>query len=293
MKTFSIAELERFTLIKAHTFRTWEQRFALFTAQRKATNTRFYTIEDLSFLLDFALLNRSGFKVSFLARLDKAAIKEIALNLKDDSARQERTINPLIIAAFSLHTEDFALTLDRAIASWGIDQTIELIILPFLERVELLSYQGRTASEYHFVVTALRKKLILAIEQTHPQMVLAASALLFLPEGEHFDLLLLYMEYKLRKAGVNVLYLGTNVTVQDFARVIQRKEPQYVVTYLSSSMSQKKASLQQYVTALNQEAKFIIGRPSGQLKEQLADEVTVVPFRDVETEIVAMSFQEA
>jgi hypothetical protein len=62
------------------------------------------------------------------------------------------------------------------------------------------------------VITIIHKKIILAIEQANPKILLASSALLFLPKGAYYDLLLLYLQYKLKKAGLNTLYLGTAIS---------------------------------------------------------------------------------
>jgi MerR family transcriptional regulator, light-induced transcriptional regulator len=211
MKTFSIAELEQYSLIKAHTFRTWEKRFGIGKTNRTATNIRCYTLRELAFLLDLSLLNRFGYKVSSLAMLGKEAVSQSVFLLKNDRGKQEHQINQLIIAMLGLDIEDFELILDHAFPCWGIDVTIENIILPFLERLHLFSNKGHTSNAYYFVITILHKKIILAIEQANPKILLTSSALLFLPKGEYYDLLLLYLQYKLRKAGLNTLYLGTDV----------------------------------------------------------------------------------
>jgi len=235
MKTFSIAELEKYSLIKAHTFRTWEQRFDVFKSTRADNNRRVYTIEELEFLLNFCLLNRLGNKVSELAILSKNAIEVKVLGLKGNSAKQEQLINRLIVDMFSLDIERFELTLKNSLSSWGTEETVEEIILPFLERLELFSYKGRTSSEYHFVVTAIRKRLLLAIDTTSLQQANSKSVLLFLPEGEHYDLLLLYLNYKLRKTGFNVLYLGTNISAANLHYTLKHRKPNFVVTYVPSN----------------------------------------------------------
>ena len=287
MKTFSIAELERYSLIKAHTFRTWETRFDIFKSQRKTTNIRYYTIEELSFLLDFTLLNRFGYKVSALACLTKDEIKDKVYQL-NDAAKQEHQIHRLIICMFALDIEDFEFTLDSAISGWGIDATIEKVIIPFLDRLQLFSYKHHTSSEYHLVVTALRKKIILGIENTRPRSLLCKSAVLFLPKGEHYDLLLLYINYKLRKAGLNVLYLGTNISDGNLKSVIQLKQPHYLVTYHPTSWNQPEESLQNYLTETTAEALFIVGTTPYSRPIALSDKIRYVSFKEMDNELSVM-----
>lgn len=287
MKTFSIAELEKFSLIKAHTFRTWEQRYGLSTAKRSATNIRYYTLEDLAFVLNLCLLNRYGCKISSLAYLDRSTIREKVIQLKEEPAKKEHQINQLILYMFALNIEDFDLTLDSAVTHWGIETTIEDVIIPFLERLQLFSYKGHTSSEYHLVVTALRKKFILAIEQAAAKQSQAKSALLFLPQGEHYDLLLLYMNYKLSKAGLSVLYMGTDISTKNLKVVIQTKQPQFLVTYHSSSQPRNKNNLQAYLCEADHEAFFIVGTPPVCLSDQASGKMKYTSYRQVDSTVLA------
>lgn len=233
MKTFSISEMEQYSLLKAHTIRTWERRYGILKSKRTTSNIRYYSLDDLAFLLDLSLLNHFGHKVSALASLDKQIIKQQLYSLPSDTAKKQHQINQLILYMFSYNIEDFELVLNSALFTWGIEPTIEEIILPFLERLELFSFEGHPAGDFHFIVTAIRKKLILGIEQASPREQVAKSVLLFLPRGEHFDLLLLYLNYQLKKAGLNILYLGANVLLRDLQEVMEKRKPHFAVSYVS------------------------------------------------------------
>ncbi len=64
----------------------------------------------------------------------------------------------------------------------------------------------------------------------HPKI----SALLFLPEGEHHELGLLFIHYLLKQHGANVLYLGTNVPLKDVECVAVMKDPDFLYAHLTS-----------------------------------------------------------
>ncbi|HYO22216.1 MAG TPA: hypothetical protein VER36_07405 [Flavisolibacter sp.] len=247
MKTFSIAELEQYTLIKAHTFRTWELRYDVFKSRRSATNLRFYTLEDLAFLLGFSLLNRLGNRVSTLASLNRAQITNRISQLKDSSARQQHRINQLIMCTFSLDFELFERLLNEAVEEWGIGQTIDEVILPLMERLALFSFKGRTSIEYHFVVTVIRQKMMLGIERAQPQQSQSESVVLYLPEGEHFDLLLLYVYYNLQKAGFKTLYFGTDVSAKNIQAVVKKTQPHLAVMYVYGNKNQTVKKIADYL----------------------------------------------
>ena len=76
MAVYSINDLEKLSGIKAHTLRIWEQRYGLIEPKRTKTNIRYYDDEDLKFVLNIALLNRNGYKISKIAQMSKAEIAE-------------------------------------------------------------------------------------------------------------------------------------------------------------------------------------------------------------------------
>ena len=80
----------------------------------------------------------------------------------------------------------------------------------------------------------IRQKLIVGIEKTSPALQANSTALLFLPEGEHHELGILFMYYLLKARGVKVLYLGANVPIKDVLYVADLKTPTFVYTHLTS-----------------------------------------------------------
>ena len=78
MAVYSIKELENLSGIKAHTIRIWEKRYNLIEPYRTTTNIRYYTEQELKKILNVAMLNRHGIKISNIARLtDKELTDEI------------------------------------------------------------------------------------------------------------------------------------------------------------------------------------------------------------------------
>ena len=138
----------------------------------------------------------------------------------------------------STDVDEFEAVLDSCVHSWGIDSTIEHIIIPFLEKVKILSYND-SSSEVHFAVTAIRKKIITGIEKAGPLAAMQKSALLFLPEGEHYDLILLYMTYVIKVYGLKVLYMGTNISNENVATIVNAKKPDFLFTYIPPKLKFK------------------------------------------------------
>ncbi|MBS4065702.1 MAG: MerR family transcriptional regulator, partial [Chitinophagaceae bacterium] len=65
---------------------------------------------------------------------------------------------------------------------------------------------------------------------------LKSRVLLFLPENEHHELGLLFLNYLLKSRGVKTIYLGSNVPISDLEYVVDLKKPDYIYTHLTTVM---------------------------------------------------------
>ena len=235
MDAFTIKDLENLSGIKAHTIRIWEQRYQFLNPSRTDTNIRYYTNEELITLLNIALLNKYGYKISHIDKMQPIEMKERILSLTQSEAQLERIVNELIECMVDLRIEDFESVLDFQITNKGIEKTITQIIFPFLERIGILWVTSRVnPAQEHLVTNIIRQKLIVGIEKTSPALQANSTALLFLPEGEHHELGILFMYYLLKARGVKVLYLGANVPIKDVLYVADLKTPTFVYTHLTS-----------------------------------------------------------
>jgi DNA-binding transcriptional MerR regulator len=238
MDAFTIKDLENLSGIKAHTIRIWEQRYNFLNPSRTDTNIRYYSNEELITLLNIALLNKYGYKISHIDKMKPIEMKERILSLTQSEAQLERIVNELIECMVDLRIEDFESVLDFQISSKGIEKTITQIIFPFLERIGILWVTSRVnPAQEHLVTNIIRQKLIVGIEKTMPALQASTTALLFLPEGEHHELGILFMYYLLKSRGVKVLYLGANVPMRDVVYVADLKAPTFLYTHLTSVAS--------------------------------------------------------
>ena len=238
MNAFTIKDLENLSGIKAHTIRIWEQRYNFLKPQRTTTNIRYYTNDELKTVLNIALLNKYGFKISHIDRMQPGEIREKILSLGDVRAVQERVINELVQEMADLEMEQFEKVLTNYITSKGIERTVTQIIFPFLEKIGVLWQTGHiNPAQEHLVTNIIRQKLIVGIETTVSHIKSNKTFLLFLPEGEHHELGLLFTYYLLKSRGINVIYLGANVPVKDAEYVIRLKKPDIVFVHLTATSS--------------------------------------------------------
>lgn len=236
MNVFTIKDLENLSGVKAHTIRIWEQRYSFLKPQRTGTNIRYYTNEELKIILNVALLNKFGYKISHINKMDVEEINKNITSLSYTDAQQERIVNELISYMTDLELEAFEELLDNNIRAKGIETIINDVIFPFLEKIGILWLTSHiNPAQEHLVTNIIRQKLVVGIENTPAKAEADKLALLFLPEGEHHELGLLYVHYLLKSRGVKTLYLGSNVPASDLNFIVQLKKPDYLYSHLTGA----------------------------------------------------------
>lgn len=252
--SFTIKELESLSGIKAHTIRIWEQRYTFLRPSRTNTNIRRYNNEELKTLLTVALLNKYGYKISRIDEMQPGERTDAVLHLQQPDAYEEYMINEMIGCMIDLKSIDFEQLLTSCIQKNGIEKTVTGIIFSFLERVGILWQTNRLRPiQEHIVSNIIRQKVIHAIEGLALPTSESPLFILFLPEGEHHELGLLYVYYLLRKKGLAAIYLGANVPVKDIHYLIDIKNPAFLYLHLTSFTGHQK--FDRFLHLLHKEAK--------------------------------------
>lgn len=239
MNHFSIKDVESLTGIKPHTLRIWEQRYGIPLPQRTATNIRYYSDQDIKYLLNVAMLNRQGYKISKIAKMSKEEAENIILEMTSNTSDQSIYIDSLIKAMFALNEEQFDQTLSANISSVGIEETFKQVIFPFLHRIGILWQAGSVNPSYeHFITHLIRQKLFVAMdEQKKVSHKDTSKFILFLPPHETHDIGLLFANYLIRARGFHTSYLGPNLPMNDISSVMSIYKADYILTVLTTAIT--------------------------------------------------------
>lgn len=259
MKNFTINDMERFSGIKAHTLRIWERRYSTTQPERSGGNSRIYTLDELKKILNISLLKNNGYKISVLSKISSEDIEARILRLSIDHIKWQKAINELTINMYAMEPGSIDKILDDLLVTWNIDLLVENIIYPFLNMTGLL-WKGNKLPEEHLVVTAIRKKLMFAIESTAPVTTSNKTALLFLPDSKQLDLGLLYCNYYLKQRGIKVLYMGNDVTLDNLKSIFRLTSLSCLFTYLPKISSFPLAQLTGFINANAPYCKLIVGQ---------------------------------
>jgi MerR family transcriptional regulator, light-induced transcriptional regulator len=250
VSTYSIKDLEQLSGIKAHTLRIWEQRYNLLAPKRTDTNIRYYDDADLKLILNVALLNDNGYKISKIANMSLAEMREEVVKLTEKTLTHDDQINALTICMIEMDEERFEKVLSTNILKIGFEQTMLNIIYPFMSKIGVLWQTGAiNPAQEHFMSNLIRQKLIVAIDA---QIYKGGGKkfLLYLPEGEHHEISILFAAYLIKLKGHKVVYLGQSTPDDDLNSVYNLIQPEFLLTVITTSPSSE--NVQEYIDALSQ-----------------------------------------
>jgi len=239
MGKYSIRDLEKVTGVKAHTIRIWEQRYGLVSPERSETNIRSYSDEDLKKLMNIAVLNQNGYKISKLASLSNEQLTREVLDLNDCPDNRDSKVTSMLLAMMELDEMAFHKIFNASVKQTGFERTFRELILPTLHQAGMLWQAGTlNPAQEHFFSALVRQKLIMATHQedgaTGPQ---SKVFLMFLPEGDWHELGLLFLSYLVKKYGHKSIYLGQSTPVEAVNEIVHLHQPDFVVISLVTSLS--------------------------------------------------------
>ncbi len=237
MGEYSIRDLEQLTGIKAHTIRVWEKRYGVVSPSRTPTNIRYYCDTDLRKLLNLAILNENGYRISYLSGLPEDELCQKARGCVECSENQHSVIDMLVLAAMELDETEFTQRFQEVLDHFGFEETFRNIVLPFLEKLGTLWQVGtiNTAQE-HFISNILRNKFLLAIEELPAPPRENPSLLMYLPEGEHHEFSLLFAYYTAKKNGIRVYYFGQTLPQNDLLEIVEQQKPDGLMAAFITSL---------------------------------------------------------
>jgi len=237
MAGYKIKDIEVLTGIKAHTLRIWEKRYGILEPLRTETQIRTYSDKELAYLLNVSLLNKSGHKISKIAKLENQELSKLVWDLKYNSS--ENSDDKLILALVELDESLFRDTLAILIKEHGLEKTFTNFIIPFLDRIGVMWLIGTiNPAQEHFITNLIRQKVIGEIDKLPIPDSSKSGIMLYLPEHEWHELSLLFYQYILRKNDINTFYLGQSLPYESLLQCVEKLKPKAIMTSLLTSIDE-------------------------------------------------------
>lgn len=251
MVVYSIKDIEKLTGVKAHTIRIWEKRYNIIAPKRTKTNIRYYDEQDLKLVMNIALLNGNGYKISKIAKLSLEEREKIAASIAKVGKEFENQIDAITYAILNLEEQNINLILMQNIRQQGLKYTMTNLVYPLLEKMGIMWVSG-SISEVHerFVTNLLRNTIVHEIRSLNEKREKdRPKFLLYLPLGQSHELSLLYMHFLLLNNGNDVTMMGIECSLSSVGEAMQLKEFDYVFTILNDKLQE--GEVQTYINTLS------------------------------------------
>ena len=236
MVVYSIKDVEKLTGVKAHTIRIWEKRYNIIEPKRTEKNIRYYLDEDLKQILNIALLNRHGIKISKISHMDNAEILKRVAEITDIDQSFEGQLDTLTISLIDLDEEKFLKIFEKNLQERGFVETMLEVIYPLLDKLAMMWITGSIKSIHEkFVSNLIKRKSIVYIDSLKPSR--QETFLIYLPQGEMNELSLLFLNYLISSYGFKVINAGVDVSIEDLLETKEVREPEYIMTIVNDSLS--------------------------------------------------------
>lgn len=241
MVVYSIKDIEHLAGVKAHTIRIWEKRYNIVEPKRTETNIRYYLEEDLKHVLNIALLNNQGLKISQIAKMDRDEIQKRVSEISDFDNGLDDRLDCLTMSMMELNEFKFNKILEANIDQLGFQNAMEEVIFPLLDKLGELWMSGCIKPVHElFVSEIIKRKIIKAIDNFPINTDISVPHfLIFLPINESADLSLLYLHFMLKKNGIRVTNLGSDVNKTMVIEASNIIKPEYVVIIANESFSEE------------------------------------------------------
>jgi MerR family transcriptional regulator, light-induced transcriptional regulator len=261
MIRYSIRDLEKITGIKAHTIRIWEKRYGIVAPLRTLTNIRYYSDEDLRRLMNVAILNKYGYKISNIQSMSSDELNSSVVELTHQDIDNDHQVDNLVMSMIELDEPRFDKIISSSIIKQGFEYTFENLLYRFLEKIGILWQIGAiNPVQEHFISHLIRQKLILAIDGQQGNKENYKTFLLFLPENEFHEIALMYLHFLIRREGHKVIYLGQNVPLLHLKDIFEIHHVDFLLTSITSKLpSETLSEILDELTLLYGDKQILIG----------------------------------
>ncbi len=211
---YSVKQVSALTGVTEATLRVWQRRYHVVEPARSPAGYRMYDDHQVAVLRAMAALVHDGVPASIAAE----TVRETGVRPQAESILDGSKSLDLVTAAAELDPGLMHSVLTDAFAATSFDEVVDCWLPYELERLGAAWQSGRlTVAQEHFASAAVARHLSTHFNDAEPRG--GVPVIVGLPEGGRHELMLLAFAACLRRAGVNTIYLGPDVPLDDWQRV--------------------------------------------------------------------------
>ena len=280
--------------------RAWERRYGVISPTRTPGGYRLYDDDAIKTLLAMRGLLDRGWTASEAARAigaGEVAVDDVAIDpppgpgptVSAATAHRGRVIERFVAAADSISSAETEAAIDEILASGSFEAVVDDLLLPAAAAIGESWAAGRmSVAAEHAASAAIARRLAAAFQAAAAAN--RTSVLVGLPPGSRHELGGLAFAVALRRRGIGVMYLGSDVPVDAWVDIAHRTKARAAVIGVVTAADQAPAAA--VVDALRAGSVGIVAVGGAAATGQPSDSngVVVLPSRVVDaSEVIALA----
>jgi DNA-binding transcriptional MerR regulator len=237
---YNLKAVTRETGLTPATLRAWERRYRLVRPQRSPGGHRLYSRQDIETLKWVVERQREGLSISQAAEMWKTNLAEAGLiSSKHPEARVNYNSHENELEMLRQKWISACLAFDDEAANQSLNQAFainapEIICIEVLQKglaqVGRDWYSGKINAQQEHFASAIAMRRLDALMGGVAVPTKAQTILVACPEGEEHDFILLMVAFLIRRRGWNVVYLGSDVPLEDLTSPVNFTHPALVLS---------------------------------------------------------------
>lgn len=230
-----IGQLSEATGVDATLLRTWEARYGVPVADRTGGGQRRYPAREIERVRAMRRLIDSGYRAAEAARMVQATLPEATTEPPAPLARTREDIASLLIEG---DPSVFGI-LDRLADRVPLEDIVEDVLIPIMREVGKRWAEGTVTVAEEHAATWLVTSWIAVQARNLPPPLHKGLIVTAAPEGERHELGLAMFNVFLRRQGVRVLHLGSDLPAADIARMVANANADALCLAIAMSGSER------------------------------------------------------
>ena len=232
---YTVKHAAELTGIPADTLRMWERRYGVVTPDRSESGYRLYDDAALRRLQAMHTLVDSGWSPRQAAERVLAGDPSGSDAARPSTVPERGDVLALARVASSFDVAGLDAALDAGFALGSFEEVVDGWLMPSLHRVGAGWREGDiSVAGEHLVSATVQRRIAVAFDnaERHPD---GATVVVGLARGSRHELGVLAFATALRRAGLDVVYVGGDLPPDGWAAVVTDRDPAAVVIGVPSA----------------------------------------------------------
>lgn len=260
---YTLSQMSELAHIPSQTIYAWERRYNAIVPARTSTGRRAYTRVDLLRLNLLKACVDQGSRIGTIAKMSDASLRGLLESQNERPAKQ----SILLHHALALENDELGAKIGLALMSLGPAAFADQALSPLMSEICHRWKQDAAAIASEHIITASTKSILFAALRLGRPRTAKATAVFATPEGEFHELALLASALVAQNCGINAIYLGTHMPIQQLSHVVESTHAKLLVMASSVNNPDELAEqVDQLRRDIPKNTKLIVG---GQYSAQL------------------------